>query len=93
LSCYATGTFTANSGGGPNINITAPASYAMAFVVAIYASLNQLNYNALTGAASVSGPRFYVSGNSSITTPAGGPNYYPGTVAGTANTSTGGYYT
>jgi hypothetical protein len=77
--------------GGPIITITAPVSYAQGFILSYNNSFFQMIYASLTGAANVTARRYDAEYNSAISTAGGGPNYYPGTVAGTVGN--GSYYT
>jgi hypothetical protein len=84
--------FQVNGNGGPAISIPNPVTIQY-FIQVSLQCWTQLIYGSLSGAGNVTGQRFEVDGNSTISTGGGGLNYYPGTVAGVAQTSSGGYYT
>jgi hypothetical protein len=84
--------FAANANGGPNITIPSAISFGSAFLICDTQSNASYYVGALTGAANVTGKKFYVWMNSTINSGGGGINLYPGTIAGTADASTGGYY-
>jgi hypothetical protein len=81
-----------NAGGGPSITIANAVNFPGGFVASWSFGNCGVLYSALAGAANVSGPRYLVQANSLISSGGGGPNYYPGSVAGTAVTANGGYY-
>jgi hypothetical protein len=72
------------------LTILNPVAFSSGFAVARDLSSVQCQYAAMTGQASVTGPRFLVTNNGVINTSGGGANYLPGSVAGTQ--TTGGQY-
>lgn len=75
----------------PDYVISIPGvNFGQSFIYADNVSTTYLFYKTLTGAGNVVGTRYIAATNAIINTPAGGPNYYPGTVAGI--TTSGGQY-
>jgi len=75
----------------PTLNITAAVTFSSAFAVAASNAIASTYYSSISGASNVTGMRYAASSNGVINTAGSGPNYLPGTIAGT--TSTGGQYT
>jgi hypothetical protein len=91
---YAGGQCINNSGGGPTISVLNAITLAGSFIQVNYNCFVQLLLagGVVTGAANVTGTRFFVDNNSEILTGGAGINYYPGTIAGVQGAH-GGYYT
>jgi hypothetical protein len=87
IFAWVSGTFINNSNGGALVSIPSPITLAGAFVLSAYAANVTFLFGSLTGAGNVTGQRYIVSNNAIISTGGGGPNYYPGTIAGVATTS------
>lgn len=90
IYAFSGGEWVSSPAGGPNIVVQAAVTFAGAFVEATITALFALLYASLTGAANVTGQRYLVTQNAIMQTGGGGPNYWPGTVAGANNT--GGQY-
>jgi hypothetical protein len=75
----------------PVLNILGAVSFSAGFCVAFSLGVLQMHYTSITGAASVTGPRYssYMNGLVDSQTN-GNVNYFPGSTAGT--TATGGQY-
>jgi hypothetical protein len=85
------GSIGRNASAGPDVFFTAGFNYTTAFCHAGYNASTLLIWGATSGAyASCTGMRYAASENSTISVSGGGPNYYPGTIAGIL--STGGQY-
>jgi hypothetical protein len=95
LYAYGGAIFQSNSAGGPQISFpNSNVTFAGSFVEAHFQSFTQLTYVSLSGAGlgSVIGKKFRSDSNSTISVAGGGVNYYPGNVAGTADSTTYGAY-
>jgi hypothetical protein len=89
IRCFG-GSAGRNASGGPNLTIATAANYPGAFMHCGYGANTVMVFTAIAGAGNVTGMRYSASENSTISTGGGGPNYYPGTIAGVL--STGGQY-
>jgi hypothetical protein len=74
----------------PSLVILGPVTFSQAFITASTLGVAQMAYASITGAANVTGPRYLSALNGVVDSNGGGPNYFPGSVAGT--TVTGGQY-
>jgi hypothetical protein len=74
----------------PVLNILGAVTFATAFVQSYQLGVLQMHYTSITGAASVTGPKYLATGNAVIDSGGGGANYFPGSTAGSV--STGGQY-
>jgi hypothetical protein len=79
-----------NSNNPPTLTITNPVSFAGPFVECSSLSFVQAMWVSITGASYVSAMKYNVNYNANLTTGGGGPNYIPGSVAGTQ--AAGGQY-
>ena len=83
--------FVPSSGGKKTVTVSGSPAFSGSFLdVANTSSVVTGGLLAFSGAAS--GKRFSVRNSSLVDTGGGGPNVFPGSLAGTADTSTGGYY-
>jgi hypothetical protein len=81
LNIISSSQFIANAFAGPDVTIVAAVTFGY-FVHAAYNSTASLIFGALIGGGNVSGTRYFAEANSTINSYGGGPNYYPGTIAG-----------
>jgi hypothetical protein len=75
----------ANGSVPPTINIPAGINFNDCFLKLDVMSMARVWYTAMNGFGNVSGKKYTVSTNS-ISNAGGGPNYYPGNIAGTVDT-------
>lgn len=89
---YAPSGMVICGGYGNPITVTIAGPLAVAGAFATAATNGVVSSNAVTfsGAGGVTGPRYAANYNGGISTLGSGPNYFPGSVAGSVNT--GGYY-
>jgi len=87
---YVTGNSVFSQPNLPDYNIPGAVAFSSAFIQVESGGSHVGTYNSLTGAANVTGKRYYVRLNGTINTGTSNANYFPGTIAGT--TDTGGQY-
>jgi hypothetical protein len=80
-----------NGSSPPTLNILGAVAFSDAFATANFAGSIQIFYASITGASSVSGPKFDINMNGLMSTFGNGTAYLPGTTSGAAVT-TGGQY-
>jgi hypothetical protein len=74
----------------PALVIQGAVTFATSFVDADTGATVQVTYSSITGAASVTGPRYSAETNGVVASGGGGASYYPGSSAG--STTSGGQY-
>jgi hypothetical protein len=92
LNVISSAQFITNAFAGPDLTILNPVNISF-FVQCAYASTCSFWPAVINNPGNVTGQKYFVFSNSVISTGGAGPNFFPGTVAGVAQATSGGYYT